>query len=363
MRKISASSLQTYIQCPRKFKVLKIDREDVDDYQIYFEYGTLIHDTIEKAIKENKLENAHEYFTEKWQDIKINDLETFKKGKNALNNTIEYLYQYDGKEKVAEYAFDGVEISDKVSLIGRIDLIVFLEDALKIIDFKTGMWAKTTLQVNSDVQLGIYDLVASKVFGIDNIHTALFYCEKGEVAPDPTNIFQHNRAEFTEFLNTTVDKIDKDTEFKPILNTFCPNCAIKNNCDAYKNAHNCGDYKLETVDDAIKLVSDLSLNIKILQGIQDDAKAFLKTRMLEDGIDKIKSEFGSCSMTQRSSDSYNATKFIELCKENKVGLSKLPISSEFVKQVISKHPDLEKDISSMKFSSFGDPYLMIRGRS
>lgn len=203
-KKFSFSQMQTYEQCPLKYKFANILNIPVFGSH-YFSFGTSVHDALYKILTEeltlrsagqpdlfgvkNEGEVKHlplarvmEIYEACWkpewyQDEKQKQ-EYFDKGKKLIKNfwqdfgaqnpNIEFLEQ-DFNIKIGEYSFAG--------RIDRVDKLA--PDKFEIIDYKTGQ-GKTELSTDDRRQLLFYQIAAEDTLHFKPEKLTYYYLEKGE---------------------------------------------------------------------------------------------------------------------------------------------------------------------------------------
>ncbi len=253
--RISYSALDTYKNCPQKYKFQEIDKIPAPKSREAI-FGTLIHETLRflhsKEPQIPTLEKVLNYFKDKWPDSqKANwhdDFEEqayFIQGINMLTN----YYKKTDFSKInvvdLESRFE-VEIEDlrqtnapeKHILVGKIDRIDKLPDGTyEVIDYKTTRKMPPQDQVNKNLQLSIYHLGLIKKWphlSPDKIKLSLEYLKHGEKLSTQVSAEQINQTK--EEILTTIDKI-KSSDFHPQPGPLCDWCAYKSICPVWRHLY------------------------------------------------------------------------------------------------------------------------------
>jgi len=178
--KLSATRISTFLRCKRKYwfqyyeKMPKLSNPA-------FKLGIACHETLEFAgqiwIDEGKfsdeaLVKISEFYDKISVKEGIEELEVHAWGKDMVNSR---LSSFAMGNKIlsleAKFGFwddptnQDLETQYGVPLIGAMDKIVELDnDSIVIVDYKTSKTAPTAEQLKEDLQLSLYDLVASILY-------------------------------------------------------------------------------------------------------------------------------------------------------------------------------------------------------
>jgi RecB family exonuclease len=245
----SASRLQAYLDCPRKFYftyIKKIDESPpvrmVVDAR---EMGKLEHDIIENYFQENsKIEEEkilelsklklNEYI--KCSNTKIDQaiyfevlFELVEFSKNGLS----YLYELRNKYQSAKFKFEVKLPENALGITGYIDCLVEKSDGNIILDFKrssSSVGSITELDEFQKLQLWIYYLVMNNVSNIDYVaYVNISEPERSLIYKDSLEL---KKDMFESFLNELIFKYQKENKYLPIplKESVCTYCPINQVC-------------------------------------------------------------------------------------------------------------------------------------
>ena len=169
---LSATSIQTYVDCPLKYKYQYIDRIPQRFDKAYLKLGTVIHKVLELFHK-NKYNNRnqlYDLFETEWKNMDFHyKQEEFQYKNDAilmLDNYSNYIKGYHSH--IAYYEFEFEFETSYAVLRGKCDRVEISKDnEISIIDYKTSNKSKTPKQLLSNIQLGLYALF-SKKSGFEN---------------------------------------------------------------------------------------------------------------------------------------------------------------------------------------------------
>lgn len=252
----SASKLQTYIDCPRKYYFTYIDKiENRPDERVNLgadELGQIEHKIIAqyfifKSVNEFEMDLVHhrkiceEIFHAYVSESKLNINESNKS--NSLNevthfslNGIMYLLDFFKLKNAARVEFEISLPKNSWGIVGSIDCIITgVDGKISIIDFKRSAVAvgtKVETTTFKKIQIWVYLLVMKKAnFDIDSFGY-LNLSEPGDgkllfQEDDAVNLIETTLEKFTEYLEKTMidinsiqDFLDRPREAK--VCHFCP---------------------------------------------------------------------------------------------------------------------------------------------
>ena len=237
--RLSPSKIQTYEDCPLKFKFQYVLRVPTPP-KTYFGMGTAIHAVAEnltkmqKDGKESTEKLAFEILNKRWDTTSYRNQRTKEnqdkvKSKEMVKTYMEWEKNNPNTPVDVESKFQ-IKINDAV-ISGMIDRVEQTpEGEYEVIDFKTGYAYKNKNTIKEDVQMNIYALGTEKLYGKLPIKTSLFYIKDNKFVPH--FIEKEPLEKFTESLGDKIDaifeeKFDAIPEFRK-----CSRCDYASICDA-----------------------------------------------------------------------------------------------------------------------------------
>jgi len=240
IEKLSASSINTYEQCPYKFK-LSITGQLPIVTKVYFEFGTLIHEVLDQYFKLHSFNQSFlpidtllDIYSKEVLKYRIEDRAS--EGKKLLNkyyNT--YLINNVCRTRETEKKFK--ICMGKFNLTGKIDRIDELPDLfMEVIDYKTGTPNKTDLKRNKQLLIYALKVFNDYNFELEKCKVSLHYLKKTQ--PTSVWIYKEEIKEFRIVLEDLYNKIISDIYYNPTKNIFCGNCEAFAICPLFNKRKN-----------------------------------------------------------------------------------------------------------------------------
>ena len=253
----SYSQLNTFSNCPQKYKIQYIDKVKSEKEGIESFTGKIVHEVLEWLYNNSNEDNFISFdkvsdrfdqlWNEKWHNeiyVAINPYIKkdyhIKKGQykaEALNNVRMYYVKYfksdnnnqstelNIKIKINEYIFKGI--------IDRIDII---NNRIDLIDYKTGK-NKVKLSLLDKLQLYIYQLAIEKQYNDKNIYLNWHYINK-KGGNKQIVLDKKDRAKLNKKLLSIINNIKKSTStnvFPAKETLLCNWCYYWNECSVKKD--------------------------------------------------------------------------------------------------------------------------------
>ncbi len=252
MKTYSHSRLNTFEQCPLKFKFKYIDKIIPEiEKTIESHLGEIVHNTLEwiyNQAKENnapKIEKIIEYYTEKWEENYKPEILIVKKEKTTkdyFNLGVEFLVNYYNEH--APFKDGTIECEKKIEIIldeegeykiqGFIDRLVYnLEtEEYEIHDYKTANSLPQKERVDHDRQLALYAIAIKELFGKEKEVCLIWHylAHNKKISSRRTNEqLKQLKKETLELIN----KVESTTEFPYNKSPLCDWCGYKSICPAW----------------------------------------------------------------------------------------------------------------------------------
>jgi DNA helicase II / ATP-dependent DNA helicase PcrA len=236
--RLSPSKIQTYDDCPLKFKFQHVLRVPTPS-KTYFGMGTAIHAVAENLTKQEKEgkeaseELALEILDKQWDTSSYRNQRTKEnqdktKSKDMIKTYMEWAEKNPNTPVDVEPKFK--IILNDVTISGKIDRVEMTPDGeYEVIDFKTGSVYKTKNTIKDDVQMNVYALGTEKLYGKLPTKTSLFYIKHDKIV---THYIEKEKLdEFTKSLEKKIDDIF-DEKFDAIPDDWkCSHCDYASICD------------------------------------------------------------------------------------------------------------------------------------
>jgi len=294
--------METFKNCPRKFKFNYIEKPDITRKQSIEAFmGSMVHESLEKLytdIKFNKLNSLDEillFYNDLWikkysqETIEIIRKDYFeenykKLGEDYLSGYYEAYKPFNqgktlGLEHEVIIKIFNPDNQNNYELIGYIDrLTLFTDDVIEIHDYKTNMVPKTQEEVDVDKQLALYSISIKQSFPfVKRIDLVWHFLSTGiELRSQRTDLdLEHLKKEVIKIINE-IENAKKKDDFPTKPSGLCEWCEFRGICPAM--AH---DIKLRNLpsneflkDDGVTLVNKYNeLKIKkdeFIEKIDDD---------------------------------------------------------------------------------------------
>ncbi|MFC1565331.1 ATP-dependent helicase [Candidatus Neomarinimicrobiota bacterium] len=230
---LSASSIETYQQCPLKYRLGNIDKIPQASSKPQLTFGNIIHRVLEQFHQPNTKqtnERLLKLLDNNWEslgfDYETQEVDFKRQGVELLTNYYDYLTKNPANVIEREFQFS-FEIED-IIINGKIDRIDKSENGYNVIDYKT---SKKATKANQNIQLAIYSMYLQQEklqeFGGLPESAALYFLREFE---EPIRSHKFNSAELDEIQKNILEvgKNIRNQEFKPCKGFHCDWCDYKN---------------------------------------------------------------------------------------------------------------------------------------
>ena len=321
-RPLSASSIKTLMECPAKFVRQYIERipRGTNDA---LKFGRAIHEALEYIetvlLKEDRpyeeeldLKPCIKVFYKSSVDEGLSNMALLEEGESILTR---YLSSRDPRDKVVslEQRFQ-LTTNYGIPITGAIDKIVEVsEDTCVVVDYKTSFYTATPSELESDIQLSMYDLAVRMLYPqYKNVILMLDYVRK---RPAVTQRDDAQRARFEHFLvevRKRMDDLDPN-KAREQINKFCTFCDYSNICTAYNKVFlrdsDFGETAVTsnfTPEDCVKSLETVKLNQKILKEKDRELRLWITNHMNKTG-QKVETSEKYVEIIQASRVSYDTS--------------------------------------------------------
>ncbi|HNG97195.1 MAG TPA: PD-(D/E)XK nuclease family protein, partial [Candidatus Absconditabacterales bacterium] len=309
MAKYSTSQVQTYIQCPLKYRYKYVDKIPVEEFVETADIvlGKIVHASLEKLYKdvnnmkipskEQLLEYYHGLRSEKEKEAKDKGGEIVIHGEYTVQDYKargeSYLKKYYDKHspfediKVIDTELNFVfELEEGISFQGIIDRLDKVGDTFIISDYKTNKRLPTEDKDGYIEQLTLYGIGIRQKYGkyFEKIQAKLYFLHFD--IEDERELTQEKLDQVLEKYKTIIKEIEKKKElfalgnkkvFEAKQGTLCRFCDYQSICPLFNYINTddevAGDLSLKTikalVDEFVELKIQLSELQKKEEGLKD----------------------------------------------------------------------------------------------
>jgi DNA helicase-2/ATP-dependent DNA helicase PcrA len=235
--KLSVSKLDTYKDCPLKFKFAHV-LEIPTPSKTFFDLGTSVHAVVEHLTQLEKDgieitdEIALDILDKEWIissfKTETEAREAKDKAKSMISTYLKWRSTNPNSAVAAEQKFT-IDIG-KVPFNGSIDRVESTPDGdYELIDFKTGGVYETKNSIKENFQMSVYALAAKKLYGKLPTKASLFYLKKDKFITNNIELQQLDKVQ--KVLEEKVNSIlAEDFHSTPSFDV-CRKCDYLNICD------------------------------------------------------------------------------------------------------------------------------------
>ncbi len=249
----SHSQLSTYETCPHQYKLAYIDKIKTETEGIEAFMGSRVHDALEKLYRDlkvtklNSLEEILEFYHQSWERNWNDMVQIIRKdytaddyrrlGERCIADYYKRYYPFDQGKTIGleENIFFPLEEEKGYWIRGVIDRLTLVNDSiLEIHDYKTSSRLPTEEEINSDRQLGFYQMgVEGKWKGIKEIRLIWHYLAFDmEIQSSMT---QKRLLDLKRETIELIQRIEMDREFMPKEGPLCDWCDYQAFCPKRKH--------------------------------------------------------------------------------------------------------------------------------
>lgn len=205
---LSASSLETYTQCPLKFRFGNVDKIPETASKPQLTFGNIIHRVLEQfhdedtpQTEERLLQLLEDYWDSEGFDYLAREEKFKQQGVELLKRYIQFITANPPNIAARELSFS-FEIED-ITIRGKIDRIDHGDHGFRVLDYKT---SKTSSPAKKSLQLGVYSLYLNQAkdvkFGGLPESAGLFFLREEN---DPLKTHTFNHEELLEIRNKILE--------------------------------------------------------------------------------------------------------------------------------------------------------------
>jgi RecB family exonuclease len=373
IRGLSATGIKDFLQCQLKV-TLRYNREITSIKNDHAKIGIAVHEALEqytlRMLKKKSFPDASDYefalatFMNSATEEGLENMGFYSDGRRIVTD---YIDRYDPSEKViAAEGFFKLETPDGVPIVGAIDKVVELnENTIAIVDYKTGRNTLNTYELDTDIQLSMYDLAASiKWPQYKNRVLILDYVRlEKKISSYRT---EEQRQDFRDFLTSLWTQMNnlEPGEVKGRINNLCGWCDYKGYCPVYTQfLENTLDVDVVTPltdmteGDFLEHWSDVANKKSILENRQRELKMIANQKFMRG--DDITVDGQELYSTQASRTNYNIEDVMEIVPQEDL-LEVLSVHKARLDRYVKGRPDLKPALLKIAKVSYNAPVFKIR---
>jgi putative RecB family exonuclease len=250
----SHSQLETFETCPLKYRFRYIDKiKKPEEQPIEAFVGSCVHETLEKLYadlelrKQNPLEALLAHYRDTWEKnwlptIKIVREEFtpqnyFDYGGDCIRNYYQRYKPFDQSQTMATEAhlIFPLDSAGAVKMQGYVDRIARRPDGtFEIHDYKTGRTLPSQAEVDSDRQLGLYQIGLRERWP-DAERVELIWHYVGKDTTFRSRRTAEQLQELRQETIATIGRIQAEKEFAPRKTSLCDWCEYRPDCPLWKH--------------------------------------------------------------------------------------------------------------------------------
>ncbi|MDO8600882.1 MAG: PD-(D/E)XK nuclease family protein [bacterium] len=331
----SYSALQTYKQCPQKYKFGEIDRIPAKKSAEAI-FGTHIHKVLQRMFAKDPLfptlDELINYYHAEWPNRdkfgwdenteRIYKEEGIKMLKNFYARNAPWNFSVVDLESRFEVLMPNEKTGQTHVLAGKIDRIDKIgENEFEVIDYKTSKRLPSQDTVKNDLQLSLYSLGLQKRWPHlkpENIKVSLYFVKHNEklstVKTDAE--IQETTHDVLNTISEIEEKLKTGTRFEPIPSPLCDWCPYKPICPAWKHLYSKSQSANSKAPDVIEpilkeyleLKKEEQKNEKRIAELQGQIRAYMEA----EGLDRVFGDEGYVSRSLQTRSQYNFEKIREI---------------------------------------------------
>jgi putative RecB family exonuclease len=322
--RLSYSALDTYQNCPLKYKFQQIDRIKVPKSKEAV-FGSTLHDVMKfihtPGILSPTMEQAMEHFGNTWNPAVF---ENPDEERAAFSQGVKIIQDYYKQNNPADFNIVNLESRFQIEIgeehnkhivSGIIDRIDRIENGFEIIDYKTTKKMPAQEKVEQDLQLSVYlkaflSRYPKEIDNLPNLKVSLYFLKHGVKLSATRTIEQLKQGEQV-FLDTI--KLIESGQFEPIVSPLCEWCGYQSRCPMWK--HKFKEMRKIDSEEINAMISEF-IDLRSAMNITKDRLAKIQESitqyMDQEGVGRVFGENGIIAKSLRKTYKYDKKRLREI---------------------------------------------------
>lgn len=278
---LSVSKMQAYEQCPSCFyqQYMDADGKNVDNSNFFTKFGSILHEVVERAF--NYYENSGiivdpmSIFDDVWKEHELQGFDAYLEGKQLIKDYFKRapIDKRDDTPLLQEYEWrgelGGVEFGLQIDYVGELKADPTV-GVLK--DYKTNRQAFTPTQLESSLQLRIYELVLRRhIFPEYKKWIAGYEMFRFGWQPCPEWTMD-DLLDAEAYVENVASQIRHDNTWEPRLNNFCGFRKCRLTCPLYADYIQNTQKYFDIIPTTEKSIDDIERNREQMAAYEKIAK-------------------------------------------------------------------------------------------
>lgn len=381
--RISYSALDTYKNCPLKYKYQEIDKIKTPKSKEAV-FGSVLHSTMKfihtPGILSPSLEQAMEHFSNAWNPAVFNSPE---EERAAFTQGVKIIQDYYKRNNPADYNIVNLESRFQIEIgpvkspagdhgaskerhivSGIIDRIDRTENGFEIIDYKTTKKMPTQERVETDMQLSVYlqaflSQYPEEKNNLDKIKVSLYFLKHG-VKLSASRTAEQLKENEQAFLDTI--KLIEEKKFDPNISPLCDWCGYQNICPMWKHKFKeTRKFDSEEISSMIGEYIDLKSAISITKDRLAELQENILAYMEQEGAERVFGKNGIIAKSLRVTYKYDEEKIKEILEPLGKWQAVLKMDKIALKNIFEILPaQVKKEIEKAKIADKKTSGLIVR---